>query len=843
MKMNFFNVSFKGIDTTAKNKKTNKTVSVPRYSETNKYKKNESIVEPFDNGLAKTQKFGVAYPTPYEFCYDRMSFEKDDDTVGSDIFRDAEYEDELKSTHSYNRKGKFADTTIEDLNYRYQNYSYDDIPLSESLLRQQHGFYESPCIEIDTDIDDEELTKLDAINYRENIIPAALKCNTEDIWEFASEAAYFKHSGYSSQAIARALERCFLTSVKDGQTKPNIELFSFLVEHPNLRPDVLAKHPEGGAVFDKAFANNFKIFSEYYFNNEESIKYALNLCKTKDGEFKLVSKELCEILGLLRRKTAQGIPYEHNPRYDYEGRERNKFEKYVAKGTPLTPNDVKLLSKLKPKGRLDADAFEVTKQLFSVGNVSVSFVLENMDKFVSRKREIQQVLSELVESTDDKKTSSVNGIKYILDMEFGDAINSPMNFDKKCILLETTKKLMQEGLDVADIAVVLKKLKDIGYRVPLKDDLVDKYLMLLKDENKTGKNVVDTTLADILTKLVLISSGIRDVDVEIVTLLKANKSEDTKLLDLVNNMINRTSDKNAILASIREKITADELAKQQKENSIANKKQKSKTTITSVSTDSASIISPSAKVVNVSHTDNHGEEVGQNIQLAKISKMLISTRQDVSDIVSAGKIISIIQSGGKDKQILLDEVRDLLSLGYGNKKILDTITKNISLVKDTTSVDKTEARETAVADSDQNYISKLVNERLSDEQIKAVEERIEKDLASKTNFKEQTEKVYSDNSYVSKLVSERIDTTTSKSKNLYKETFSKEEINAEIKKIHTRLVGSSRMLEPVDASIVSILEKAKIEKQPKLISLVNEMLDKWCRSKDILATLRNEEHR
>lgn len=749
MKMKFFNVSFKGVDTTSKNKKSfkqNKNMSSPRYSEMNKYRRNEPIIDKYDNGSPRTQEtFGVAYPTPYDFCYDRMSFEKDDETVGLDIFRDAEYEDELKSTHSYNRKGKFADTTIEDLQYRYQNYSYDDIPLSESLLRQEHGFYETPYIEIDTDIDDEELKKLDAINYRENIIPAALKCETEDLWEFASEAACFKHAGYSSQTIARALERCFLTSVKDGQKKPNIELFSFLVEHPNLRPDVLAKHPKGGAVFDKAFANNFKIFSEYYFNNEESIKYALNLCKTKDGEFNLVSKELCEIVGLLRRKTAQGLPYVHNPRYDYEGIERNKFEKYVAKGTPLTPNDVKLINKLKPKGRLDADAFEVTKQLFSVGNVSVPFVLENIDKLVSRKKEIAQIKTDLIDKYTDSNISSINRIKYVLNFEYQDLLlEHSHDLTEKSILFDTTKKLIDESVDVQNIAILLERLQDIQARVPLNTELVAKFISLFSEVS--GNGVFCEKWADIMAKIVILARGIRDVDVEIISLLKENKSNDPEFLGLVNHMLDGACNINSVYSYIKEKIVANKVANEQNKKNVTENSDRA-------FTDKASNLQSDNTLHSTKNTNGNkklNEVINLDERYAALAGKLFSTRGYDFDPVSAGEIISIIHANSKDKQRLLETVKGLLDKGCSNKQILDAITENEQLVQDTT-----------VAHYDENYISKLVNERLSDEQIKAVDERIEKDLAKKqteNKTNSSASKPDSSESYMSKLIRERLST-------------------------------------------------------------------------------------
>ena len=721
--MNFFNISFKGVDTTAKNKKTfkhNNNMSSPRYSEMNKRRRNEPIIDKYDNGSPRTQEtFGVVYPTPYDFCYEKMSFENDRDDA--DFFRDSEFEQDKYNRH-FDYDADYA-TTIEDLQYRYHNYSYDDIPLAESLVRRDNGFYETPYVEIDTDMDEGAVLHLDFINYRDNVVPAALKDDTKDVYDFAIEAAALKRDGYSSQAIARALERCYIGS---GSTKqPNAALFSFLVKHPNLRPDVLAKHPSGGEMFDKGFANFYGVFEEYYFNNEKDIKETLNLCKIKDCEVKLVSKELCEIVGLLRHKTAQGIPYEAKPIYYERDGERNKQEKYVDKNSPLTQKDIELIDKLKTNGRLDDDLFELARNLLGQKKDTVSHTLDCIDKFTSRRDEINKLKSSLlVKFPDPLNEPFIDGIKFILSGEAKSAVNATGNLSKHSYLFNVTKKLIKDGTDVKSIAVILERLQTIEKHSPLNDKLVSDFVSLLKEKNNDGSNIVDDKLADILTKLVLISQRVTKTDVEIISLLKENKSKDAELLDLANNMLHRVNDKNKVLEAIKKKLASTETAKAdnvKKEESSSNNEVLEKT------------------VKNT--TENKAEN--KTVTTEELVNGDIIITKSNGDSVSDCEIIHIIKSSGED----------MLAQGLSNRNILDAINEKKSSGKGSFNRDK------AKINFSDNYINKLVQERLGEEQIKRVEERIDKDLEkkqTKNNTSSMASKPDSGESYMSKLIRERL---------------------------------------------------------------------------------------
>lgn len=787
--MNFFNISFKGVDTTAKNKKTfkhNNNMSSPRYSEMNKRRRNEPIIDKYDNGSPRTQEtFGVAYPTPYDFCYEKMSFENDRDDA--DFFRDSEFEQDKYNRH-FDYDADYA-TSVEDLQYRYHNYSYDDIPLAESLVRRDNGFYETPSVEIDTDMDEDAVLLLNFINYRDNVVPAALKDDTQDVYDFAIEAAALKRDGYSTQAIARALERCYIGS--NATKRPNSALFSFLVKHPNLRPDVLAKHPSGGEMFDKGFANFYGVFEEYYFNKEKDIKEALNLCKIKDCEVTLVSKELCEIVGLLRHKTAQGISYEAKPLYNNFDSGNDKFAKYVDKNSPLTQKDIELIDKLKTNDRLDGDLFELAKNLLGQKKETVSYALECIDKFTSRRDEINKLKSSLlVKFPDPLNEPFIDGIKFILSGEAKSAVKSTGNLSKHSYLFNVTKKLIKDGTDVKSIAVILERLQTIEKHSPLNDKLVSDFVSLLKEKNNDGSNIVDDKLADILTKLVLISQRVTKTDVEIISLLKENKSKDAELLDLANNMLHRVNDKNKVLEAIKKKLASTETAKAdnvKKEEASSNNEVLEKT------------------VKNT--TENKAENKTVTTE-ELVNGDIIITKSNGDSVSACDEIIHIIMSSGKDMKMWLDFIEDMLAQGLSNQNILDAINEKKSSGKGAFNRDK------AKINFSDNYINKLVQERLGEEQIKRVEERIDKDLEkkqTKNNTSSMASKPDSGENYMSKLIRERLSAEQVKKV--------KERIDKDAKLLHERNQEALKSLDK--KSSITKPDEVKVDEEYVVNRLMN----------------------
>ena len=125
------------------------------------------------------------------------------------------------------------------------------------------------------------------------------------------------NQGYSRQSIVRALERCTIKDNQKGTSYAEPRLFDFLVKHPNLRPDAVPKNSIGVEYFDKAYVDCFSILNEHYFDNEKYIRQALNLCKVESDGISLVDRDLFELVGLLRHRTAQGLPPKSQRTYGY----------------------------------------------------------------------------------------------------------------------------------------------------------------------------------------------------------------------------------------------------------------------------------------------------------------------------------------------------------------------------------------------------------------------------------------------------------------------------------------------------------------------------------------------
>ena len=525
-----------------------------------------SITEPIDNGDPRTaittRLNSKVMPTPFEDCFEKMSFEE---PYEDNMWRDAQYQDDFECVSKY--PDDLTPNIIFERPFIGQYYSEDDIPLADSVIRNTLGLRHLADVNlnIDTQIDSYDRKVLEQINYNENILPRLLKgvdYATQE--EFAKLAATYKESGHPTQNIIRAIERCYLQGHGNRYGIDNINLFEFLVENPGLRSLVVAKNGKGEEIFDKACANYFSIFHKYL-PNRETIKSTLDLCKTDYNGTPLVNRKLCEIVVLTRQKSAQGIK---DPRADYSDRYYDepirRFEKYIDKSTPLSSEDIELIQKLKPNNILDDSMYEVAKTLLS-NKMTVEYVLENIDKLGKRKSEINKILSDLSEITPDKDKPAIDGIRTVLNNEFEESVENPDKLKEKSLLFNSTKRLIKKGLETPYIALVLGKIRDINKRIPLNANFADEFTSVLEEKNDSGKIVIGKTLADILTKLVLNSREITEIDYEIISLIKENKSQIPTLPNIVNGMLNRTSDKDEILTAIKEKIAAEKTPKQEEE--------------------------------------------------------------------------------------------------------------------------------------------------------------------------------------------------------------------------------------------------------------------------------------
>lgn len=781
-----------------------------------------SITEPIDNGDPRTaittRLNGKVMPTPFEDCFEKMSFEE---PVEDNMWRDAQYQDDFERVSKY--PDDLTPHIIFERPFIDQYYSEDDIPLADSLIRNTLGFRHIADVhlDIDTQMDIHDRKTLARINYNENILPRILKdVDYATLEEFAKIAAEYKESGYSPKSINRAIERCYLKGQRKDYGIASINLFEFLIENPGLRSLVVAKTEKGGEIFDKACANYFNVFHKYL-PDRETIKSTLDLCKTDYDGTQLVNRKLCEIVILTRQKSAQGIK---DPRADYSDSyydvPMRRFEKYIDKSTPLTSEDIELIKKLKPNNILDDSMYEVAKTLLS-NKMTVEYVLENIDRLGKRKSEINKLLSNLNEITLDKDKPAIGGIRTVLNDEFKDSVNDSSNLNKKSLLFNSAKRLIKKGFEAPEIALVLSKIRDINKRIPLSVEFTDEFISVLEEKNDSGKIVIGKTLADILTKLVLESRTITDVDREIISLIKKNKSQIPTLPSLVNGMLNRTNDKDEVLTVIKEKITAEKSPKKVINITTKNKNSHQENP-NCIEIKGRRINIPKGTVITISNgkmsyqstnPDDLSEKEKQDLQFATMLYRLLIP----DSTVIGSEIINIIESSkGKEKQMWLDFVESKLNQGFNTTQILSAIRAEKQARKDT------ELEEVSERYDDGSYISQVIKERFSNKEILDIEAKLDSQKKPK-----RTIVINGGNNQITNLTEE-----------IFKKNLTEEEIKSEIAKIEKELLGSARMLEMTDEMIIQWLKKSPREEQPELIDLVNKMLKEWRSSKEILIALR-----
>lgn len=596
MNIHFSKISFKQNLLSNKTSEKNKNRESFKLSEFNKQGRNEVVSEPIDNIFAERKtKNGIVRPSSYDDCYEKMSFEKNNEP---DIWNDSYYEDEVNVAQKTDYKEALFGLPATHQQYFYKDYSYDDIPLSDSLIRKEVGLYETPNIEIDKGITYEGDFRLKHLNYLENIVPSALHCEPATdkvtIYSIASDATMLSNQGYSRQSIVRALERCTIKDNQNGTSYAEPRLFEFLVKHPNLRPDAVPKNSIGVEYFDKAYVDCFSILNEHYFDNEKDIRQALNLCKVESDGISLVDRELCELVGLIRLRTAQGLPPKKEITYGYHGERYNKQQKYCDKNVPLSENDILLINKIKQNGKVDHVMLGVAKELLSENKETVASVLESidsilqvikyprhssesvdltlgkLDNFVSevddkneklkeqfaRARDIKTLIKELREKP-EKHKGHVEKIEFILESEYENIVAKGQSFKENSFLFEIASVLnKQNQYSPYTISILLNKFKLLHSR--LKDfdmQAVDKYVNVIATKSNKGELRVDNRLNKLLTDMCLYSGKMGDAELGVIKKLKSLTGNDRyQTNELVDTMMRHHAPVETILNNMDESL-------------------------------------------------------------------------------------------------------------------------------------------------------------------------------------------------------------------------------------------------------------------------------------------------
>ena len=214
------------------------------------------IFEPVDNGDIRTNKRGNVYPTAFEDCFEKMTFEED---IEDNMWRDAQYVDEFERVS--HAGDDLTAHIIHEEPFVHKYYSNDDIPLADSIIRRTLNIspYADVELDFDTDMDSHQIMVLNKINYKENIIPNLIPgADYETINQFAQLVAVHEVMGYPSSRINSSIERCRLINPKSSYQEPQIKLYEFLLDNPNYRSLVVQKTPAGKEIFDSTYATYFK---------------------------------------------------------------------------------------------------------------------------------------------------------------------------------------------------------------------------------------------------------------------------------------------------------------------------------------------------------------------------------------------------------------------------------------------------------------------------------------------------------------------------------------------------------------------------------------------------------
>lgn len=572
MNIDFSKISFKQV-LSSNNKQNNSSVKL---SESNKHRRNEAISDPIDNRFAdRRTKNGIVKPSSYDDCYERMSFENDNDV---DIWNDSYYEDDVHVAKRIDYQDELFGIPASQRHYFYQQYDYNDVPLADSLVRKEIGLYETPSPVIDGDITYEGEYAIKHLNYFENIVPSALHCKPETddqtISHLAHLATMLSNTGHSQHSIVRALERCTISDDEKGTSYAEPRLFEFLVKHPNLRPDAVSKNSTGVECFDKAYVDCFSILNEHYFDKENDIRQALNLCKVNKNGFSFVDRDLCELVGLLRQRTAQGLTPKTQKTYGYQGRIINQKEKYCDRNVPLSENDILLINKIKQSGIVDTVLLGIAKELLSENKETVASVLENIDgiakavreaqntsasndlsvdgtnnqvgekqeqlneQFV-REQDIKLLLAELREKPGKKTEAHVEKIEEILYAEFEALVSNKKSLKDNSLLFEVVSVLNEQNqLSPHSISVILNKIFILSSRIEGFDmHDADKYINAVTYVNDKGERLVDKSLNALLTDMCLYSRKVDDAAVGVMNKIKALSGNDRyQMIEIVKHM-------------------------------------------------------------------------------------------------------------------------------------------------------------------------------------------------------------------------------------------------------------------------------------------------------------------
>ncbi|MGN0030703.1 MAG: hypothetical protein ACI37Q_01965 [Candidatus Gastranaerophilaceae bacterium] len=447
-------------------------------------------------------KSSRVYPTEFEDCFERMSFETNEEV---DCFRTKEL---------YDKKTDYEKCL-------HSKYSDDDIPLSESEIDKHYGrinihnsFYP------DTYMFPESQKTLAFINFIENIIPSSLEnpatFTDENIRDLASLAAHLYSNGVSKSKIITYLEKSKLIIDDLHKRNPSIELFDFISKYPTKRRVAITTDAKGSEILDLEFVNHFNNFAKRYFKDEETALKVLEECKTigRDG-IRVVNNDLCEIAILLRKKSAMGIPSDNQfYLHSYE----RLFASYCDKNEEWTDKCSELLKDLKNEdGTLNSDAFEAAKQMLKFEDRDINFVLNELPGKTRYTRELSEIQKYLDRDANYKFPTAKEDIQNLLNEEYVNYSNGKTKFADNKMLIKLTKYMTEKEYQVTDINAALKFI--VSERETKPHLTFDEALYLIKTcftQNTKGEMKFNRLLKSFIQYLYKIKYNLGNYDDELI---------------------------------------------------------------------------------------------------------------------------------------------------------------------------------------------------------------------------------------------------------------------------------------------------------------------------------------
>ena len=427
---------------------------------------------PFNKNVKYTQ------PSEYEDCFERMSFERPADEV--DIWRDNEL---YRVGH-------------ESRAYINEPYSSDDVELAENIsnkIYSHHNCRVPSSYYPDTDMSYDCKVGLKLLDFTEDIVPSSfprqMDVNFDTIRSYAKTAVNAWEMGVPTNEIPKLITKSILKGAEGKADSPDVDLFNFLTKHPNERPVAVIKSVNGREFFDKSAALYYDIFVKKYFADSELARNILNECKTSESGLPTVNKNMCEIVTLLRRKSALGIPERKTSTYSYMPQKPSGI---CPIETPWGKLEAEILNKMKHNSQLDEDYFEAARAMLKDDRKTAKYVYLNIDDVVKRSKEISQIESNYEKQYPTTRNTQKTTISKLLRAELAKNRQDSDDLLNNCVMLDTAKKLQDRNVTIETsfyaLDVMDSILKSTNRKLNFFNPIIDK----CTDTKVLGKENVES---------------------------------------------------------------------------------------------------------------------------------------------------------------------------------------------------------------------------------------------------------------------------------------------------------------------------------------------------------------